>query len=94
MTGTEKALTILRGHPPLLALEFASLMWPNSPGWLRTKNIGNRNTSVRGLGMARAASGMLGRLKRQGLVRAIYRDGANTLWTAEVRGRVAGADTI
>ena len=85
MTATEKALGILRARGPMQAMDFAAAMWPDSPGWLVSKQIGAGNRAATGLGMHRAASGLLGKLRKQGLARAIYPEGGyNTRWVAEV----------
>ena len=75
---TQRALDILRRHGPMLALEFADMMWPNSPGRLKVKRV-TWYGSAQGVGMHRAAAGFLGKLKVRGLVVAIYGHG-NTRW--------------
>ncbi len=77
----QDAVALLRKNGPMVAMDFARAAWPDSEGWHRPRRCGTRNTSSRGAGMSRPALGMLGRLKKKGLVRARYEERA-TLWEA------------
>lgn len=60
------ALRLIEGNQPIRPREFAMLMWPDAPGWLRSIRANNR--SCPGGGMNLAAGGYLGRLRQRGLV--------------------------
>ncbi|KKN65485.1 hypothetical protein LCGC14_0480890 [marine sediment metagenome] len=63
---TTKALQIIRDNHLYGPAAFARLMWPDSEGWQRVHNCG-RGAS-RGVMMAYAAGGYLGKLRARGLI--------------------------
>jgi hypothetical protein len=63
-----RALQIVAEHGPIRPARFADLMWPDSPGHMRSYNCGPYGASI-GIAMARAAGGYLGRLRVRGWVR-------------------------
>lgn len=69
--------------------ELAWYMWPDSPAWNKSKNVGNRGTGARGAAMFRPAQGLLGKLKKAGLAE-IHRDSHHvTFWMITEEGRKA-----
>jgi transcription elongation factor Elf1 len=57
---------ILKSEGDMYPERFASLMWPDSEGHQRSHKVG-RSGSSKGVGMALAAGGFLGRLRTAGL---------------------------
>lgn len=70
MTGTIKALQIIRDNEIYKATRFAELMWPESPCWQKIYNIGRGAT--RGVGLWLAAGSFLRKLQYQGLITIYY----------------------
>lgn len=70
--GTIKALCILSNHGPLLAGDFARLMWPDSPKWNEAYKCGAYGSS-RGRGMLKSGGSFLGKMRRLGLAHTIRR---------------------
>ena len=62
-----KALTIIQEHQPIYPWYFSYLMWPDSDGHKHYHKCGPKGV-CRGLGMALAAGGYLGKLVKKGLV--------------------------
>ena len=60
-----RALEIIRDNPRIKPRAFAELMWPDSPCWNKRARCGAYGTSVGG-GMATAAGGYLGKLRKLG----------------------------
>lgn len=87
-----KALDILSRSRSTTAMDFAMSMWPDSPGWRVSKSCGNLG-SARGVGMARAGNGLLGKLAKRGLVdREWPCFGKVTKWSITENGRRALAE--
>lgn len=66
MTGTIKALLIIRDNNIRSPREFARFMWPTSEGWHRMHKIGRG--VHQGAMMAFAGGGFLGKLRQKGLI--------------------------
>lgn len=62
-----RALEIIRDHGPIGPGVFAVYMWPDSPCWKKVYKCGNQASS-RGIAMAYAAGGFLGKLRREDLI--------------------------
>ena len=90
MTKTSlKTLQYLAGQDGTPAIWLAHHLWPDSPGWERSKQCGDRGAS-KGAGMARPAQGVLGRLRKEGLVEVDYsRRTSSSLWRLTSKGRIA-----
>lgn len=91
---TKKALEFVRKATDspagyATAIELAGFMWPDSPKWHSTKNCGASNTGVRGGGMYRPAQGLLGKLKKAGLVTHHHRSHHVSFWVITREGREA-----
>ena len=93
----QRALEIIRHNGRITPGRFADLMWPDSPGHNRIHKCGSYGAS-KGVMMAMAGGGYLGKLWKRGLIRPVF-DGYIREWVitheglgaeAEARGR---ADT-
>lgn len=71
MTGTGRALKILKENEVKTARQFARLMWPDSLCWQKMYNIGAHG-ATRGMGMWLAGGSFLGKLHHAGLISAFY----------------------
>lgn len=82
-----QALTILRkaGNAGLMPKEFAAEMWPESDGWTRQAKCGQKG-SHRGGGMYMAAGGFLGRLRKRGLVEAVWKRNRPRTYSLTAKG--------
>lgn len=70
MTGTGRALQILKEKEVKTSRDFAELMWPDSPCWQKVYNIGHGAT--RGVGMWLAGGSLLGKLHHAGFISSFY----------------------
>lgn len=64
-----KALGILATDGPKTPRNFAKRMWPDSPGWRRSCNVGTG--AARGVAMWRSGGAYLGKLARKGWTKQI-----------------------
>jgi hypothetical protein len=63
---TARALQLIRDREITRPIQLAELLWPESDGWKRGQKRGH--TSVKGMGMAKAAGSFLGKLARRELI--------------------------
>jgi len=68
-----RALEIIRDHGRITPGRFADLMWPDSPGHNRIHKCGPNGAS-KGVMMAMAGGGYLGKLWKRGLIRPVWDD--------------------
>lgn len=82
----KKALGFLAAVDTTTALEFAGQMWPDSPAW--SKSRCGPVTGGRGIGMVRAGNGLLGKMRKAGLVEQDYAVRRSTgFWRLSPKGR-------
>jgi len=71
--GYVRALEIVRDNPDLRTPgQFAEMMWPDSPCWNHSINVGYGASP--GAGMPRAGGHLLGRMRKAGLIDWYYPD--------------------
>jgi hypothetical protein len=82
-----KALRFVAARAGATSGELAGEMWPDSPAWAKSKQMGTRGGS-RGAAMFRPALGLLGKMAKAGLVmRDVRRSGSTSLWITTEKGR-------
>lgn len=62
----KRALEIIRDNEIERPKQLARLLWPDSEGWHRVHNVGHGASS--GAAMPMAAGGLIGRLRKAGLI--------------------------
>lgn len=75
------------------ARQLARELWPDSPGWSRTSNCG-KNGAMRGKGPTFAATALLRRLSRLGLVRNRTNDNFISQYFLTDEGLAALKDSV
>lgn len=85
MTGTVRALLLIRDNQIRMPGQFARLMWPNSPYWDKVYNVGHGAT--KGVGMWKAGGSLLGKLAQGGLIRRPWYNDRDDSYALTDKGR-------